>query len=81
MMTFFACGAFSRKKERGWGLFAPNPTVPRKARGQKILAAAGNDENGNNDYPEAVVVKKIAQTVVHHRSPFKALRAFRSSIL
>lgn len=28
-------------------------------------AAAGKDKDSNNDYPDAVVVEKIAQAVVH----------------
>jgi hypothetical protein len=33
-----------------------------------LVAAAGNEQDGNDDQPDPVVVKQIAQTVVHIRS-------------
>jgi hypothetical protein len=36
-----------------------------------MSAAAGEQENGNDDDPDAVVVKQIAEAVVHNRSSLK----------
>jgi hypothetical protein len=35
------------------------------------VAAAGDNDDGNDDQPDAVVVKEIAEAVVHNRSSLK----------
>jgi hypothetical protein len=35
------------------------------------MAAAGDNDDGNDDQPDAVVVKEIAEAVVHNRSSLK----------
>ena len=35
------------------------------------MTAAGNEQDGNDDQPDAVVVKQIAETVIHSSSSLK----------
>jgi hypothetical protein len=41
------------------------------ARQDTSVAAAGENDDGNDDQPDAVVVKEIAEAVVHNRSSLK----------
>ena len=48
-----------------------------------MAAAAGKQNDGNDDQPKGAVVKKIAKTVIHSRSSIKSLKKhlFCSSVI
>ena len=39
-----------------------------------VAAAAGKQNDGNDDQPKGAVVKQIAKTVIHNRSSIKSLK-------
>lgn len=39
-----------------------------------MIAAAGKQNDGNNNQPKGAVVKQIAKTVIHNRSSIKSSR-------
>ena len=39
-----------------------------------VAAAAGKQNDGNDDEPKSAVVKQIAKTVIHNRSSIKSLK-------
>ena len=48
-----------------------------------VAAAAGKQDDGNDDQPKSAIVKQIAKTVIHNRSSMKSLkeRVFGSSVI
>ena len=41
----------------------------------KSVAAAGQKKDGNDDEPDAVVIKKIAKAVIHNYPPRKSFKS------
>lgn len=39
-----------------------------------VTAAAGKQNDGNDDQPKSAIVKQIAKTVIHNRSSVKSLK-------
>ena len=50
-----------------------NCTVPSAYAVTSMAAAAGKQDDGNDDQPKGAVIKQIAKTVIHNRSSTKLI--------
>ena len=58
------------KKSRGR---RARSTAPSGFMPLAVAAAAGKQNDGNDDQPKGAVVKQIAKTVIHNRSSIKSI--------
>ena len=59
------------KKSRGR---RARSTAPSGFMPLAVAAAAGKQNDGNDDQPKGAVIKQIAKTVIHSRSSIKSLK-------